>query len=659
MQTYTKELSSINLDVPKNIEKIISFIKDANKESSLNALQNQIEEYKKLIIAKDSEISKLNDINSSKQNEIDKLKTIIEEQKKGTREHLLEEEIKLEKEKLNSKINDLELKIYNLNDEKNKLIKENKILKDQIDSNEQGQDIKKENDKSKLENNDKEIKLEEKENKGEKTRENDENKEENINEEIKLEDKENNNEKNKDNEEEKINENNEKEKGNNIKDNIEIEYLKKEKEDIMNKYEQIIQDKQNLEEEKNRLLLDNNYLKERNEILQQEQKNLEEILSKLKSENNKLKEDFNNNEIKLKTYMAKENLNNQDNNNDDLYLTKLNELDELKLKITKYETGEIISNIIKEKIDKEKLEHSEKEKNYIQKIKDKEKRISEYISKIKQNEAKIKTLSEKLLGINQEKGELENIVLKQESRVGKLGEKVDKIELLLKNKNEEIRENENYSLKLINIIKEQKHLILNLKKEQKNMEENYSTYEENLNTINSLKAQITALKKKIDIKEESFQTLQKSHKVLQEKYLKSCSNNRKKEQEILLKQAKRLKADKIQREKEFFLEKNKKLFELKKELIEKNYSSLNDFKPKKLPSSAYKNKKEEYSINFEENKPKDDNKSEKSIIHLGPVLPMIKSSKNKERIEKLKIKNEDDGKLEEISDMMNNILNEL
>ena len=93
--------------------------------------------------------------------------------------------------------------------------------------------------------------------------------------------------------------------------------------------------------------------------------------------------------------------------------------------------------------------------------------------------------------------------------------------------------------------------------------------------------------------------------------------------------------------------------------MEKNYSSLNDFKPKKLPSSAYKNKKEEYSKNLKENKPKDDNKSEKSIIHLGPVLPMIKSSKNKERIEKLKIKNEDDGKLEEISDMMNNILNEL
>ena len=91
----------------------------------MNSLKNQLEEYKKLQIAKDSEISKLNDINSSKQNEIDRLKNIIEEQKKGNREKQLEEEIKLEKEKLNTKINDLELKIYNLNDEKNILTKEN------------------------------------------------------------------------------------------------------------------------------------------------------------------------------------------------------------------------------------------------------------------------------------------------------------------------------------------------------------------------------------------------------------------------------------------------------------------------------------------------------------------------------------------------------
>ena len=310
-------------------------------------------------------------------------------------------------------------------------------------------------------------------------------------------------------------------------------------------------------------------------------------------------------------------------------------------------------------MNQEKSDFNMKEKNYLEKIKEKDKKISEYISKIKQNESRIKLLSEKILGINQEKGELENIVIKQESRVGKLGVKVDKIESLLKNKNDEIRENENYSLKLINIIKEQKSLINTLKNEQKAMEENYSSNIENIKTINSLKAQVTAFKRKLDVKEDSFLTLQKSHKILQEKYLKTCSNNRKKEQELLLKQAKRLKADKIQREKDMFLEKNKKLFDFNKELVEINYSSLNNFKPKKSPSSAYKNNKEVNTINVEEKVVKDDNKSEKSHIQQGPVLPIIRSSKNKERIEKMKIKNVDDGKLEEISDMMNNILNEL
>ena len=605
----------------------------------MNSLQNKIEEYKKLQIAKDNEIAKLNDINSSKQNEIERLKNIIEEQKNGTREKLLEEEIKSEKEKLNSKINDLELKIYNLNDQKNILVNENKNLKEQIEAMNQKEENNKEKTETVIENNNKE----------------------NIDENTNKENIEDNNEK------EKIGENTNKE--NNINENEiqeevklenkELEKIKKEKEELDIKYEQILREKSSIEEEKTRLMENYNNLKDENDRIKQEQKNLEEEYSKLKIEHDKLKDEFNNNEIKLKAYIAQENLNNQNNNDDELYLTKLTELDELKLKLSKYESGELIADIIKEKMNQEKSDFNMKEKNYLEKIKEKDKKISEYISKIKQNESRIKLLSEKILGINQEKGELENIVIKQESRVGKLGVKVDKIESLLKNKNDEIRENENYSLKLINIIKEQKSLINTLKNEQKAMEENYSSNIENINTINSLKAQITALKRKLDVKEDSFLTLQKSHKILQEKYLKTCSNNRKKEQELLLKQAKRLKADKIQREKDMFLEKNKKLFDFNKELVEINYSSLNNFKPKKSPSSAYKNNKEVNTINVEEKVVKDDNKSEKSHIQQGPVLPIIRSSKNKERIEKMKIKNVDDGKLEEISDMMNNILNEL
>ena len=619
LKSNSTELTSINSELPTNIEKIISFIKDTNKDSGMNSLKNQLEEYKKLQIAKDSEISKLNDINSSKQNEIDRLKNIIEEQKKGNREKQLEEEIKLEKEKLNTKINDLELKIYNLNDEKNVLTKENNNLKEQIEAIKQKEENK-----------------------------------DNINQ-----------EKEKEKEDKDIIENNKIDE--NKDDNNEIEKIKKEKEELSNNYEQLMKEKLIIEDEKKRLFNEYNNILEENNKIKNEKNDLNDEYNKLKSEYDKLKEEFNNNEIRLKTYIAQENIN-KNNTNDDLYITKLTELDELKLKISKYESGELIPNIVVQKYNKEKSElknqliseFKEKEKNYIKNLEEKDKKILEYVSKIKQGESRIKILNENIIGINQEKGELENIVIKQESRVGKLGEKVDKIESLLKNKNDEIRENENYSLKLINIIKEQKNLIYTLKKEQKSLEENNSTNEETTNTINSLKAQITALKRKLDVKEDSFLTLQKSHKILQEKYLKTCSNNRKKEQELLLNQAKKLRADKIQREKDQLFEKNKKRLELKKELMEKNYSSLNNFKPKKLPTSASKNKNEQFTLDKEEIIGKlDEGKNDKSTIQMGPVLPIILSSKNKERIERMKLKSEDDGKFEEISDMMNNIINEL
>ena len=614
LKTNLTELNNINSELPKNIETIISFLKNTNKESTINTLQAQLEEFKKLQISKDAEISKLNDINVSKQNEIERLKNIIEEQKNGTREKQIEEESKKEKEKLNAKINDLELKIYNLNDIKNNLTKENESLKEQINSmNQNGIINKNVNDDENIKNNDE-------------------------NENVKI---------NKDNIE------------NNKVDNNEFEKMAKEKEDLLNNYEKLKKEKSNIEEEKDRINNDYNILLEEKNKIKKEKEELDEEYNKLKLEHDKIKEEFNNNEIKLKTYIAKENMNENKINND-LYLTKLTELDELKIKISKFESGEIIPDILKEKMNKEKSEikaqlislFNEKEKNYMKKLEEKEKKISEYLLKIKQNETKIKTLNENIMGINTEKGELENIVIKQESRVGKLGEKVDKIELLLKNKNDEIRENENYSLKLINIIKEQKNIINNLKIEHKTIEENNSKNEDYNNIINSLKAQILALKKKLDVREDSYVTLQKSHKILQDKYLKTCSNNRKKEQELLLKQAKKLRDAKLQRDKEQFI-KYINVLDLKKEIKENNYSSLNNFRPKKSPSSAYKNIKKEIVGK------KEDGKNEKSSIQIGPVLPIIKSSKNKERIERMKRKSEDDGKLEEISDMMNNIINDL
>ena len=307
---------------------------------------------------------------------------------------------------------------------------------------------------------------------------------------------------------------------------------------------------------------------------------------------------------------------------------------------------------------------NKKEKAYLKINEENSKLINELNLKIKEYEDKIRILSENLTKINKEKTDLEKIIIKQETKVNNLGEKVNKIEVLLKNKNDEIKENENYSLKLINIIKEQKSQIQTYKKEQKSSAENSAINENHLNTINSLKAQIDALRKKLEVKEDSISTLQKSHKILQEKYLKICSNNRKKEQEMLLNQAKKMKMEKIEREKELFLQRNKIQLN-KNEIIDKNYSSVNNFKPQKIPNSAnqnqnQKNSKEESDKNVNKAEgDKNENNNNNNInsrAQTGTVLPAIKSSKNKERIERLKLKNEDDWKMNEINDMMSKIM---
>ena len=95
LKSKSTELASLDEELPINIEKIMSFIKDI--DSNITTLKNQKEEYKRLQIGKDNEISRLNDKNSSLQNEIEKYKKIIDEQKNGSREKQLEEEYKKEK----------------------------------------------------------------------------------------------------------------------------------------------------------------------------------------------------------------------------------------------------------------------------------------------------------------------------------------------------------------------------------------------------------------------------------------------------------------------------------------------------------------------------------------------------------------------------------
>lgn len=669
LQNNTSQLTSVDNEFPKNLENIITFLKENENQTAINSLKDKIEEYKKLQISKDNEIARLNDINISKQNEIEKYKKLVNDQKNGTREKELEEEFKKEKEKYNAKINDLELKVYNLNEEKNKKEQENKNMKDKLNEL-----LKEKEEQEKLKNEEKKEEKIEEEKKDEKKIEEEKKEEEKVEEKNELE---NNivNDKLDDN-------NNDKIKDNETNTEPKVELIEKVDTDNnntnkTNDYESLLQEKTKiskdyniLSQEKEKLLADYNILLEEKNKISEELNQMNEENNKLKESVNKYKEELDNKKI-FKTNIDIQNYNLTNNseqeNEKELLLSKQkdDEMNQLKQKISQYETGELIPEIIQNKINQEKeelinklnLEMESKEKEYLKINEDNSKLIKSLNLNIKEKDDKIKMLNENLQQVTSEKKELEEIIIKQEGKVNDLGEKVNQIEVLLKKKNDEIKVNENYSLKLITIIKEQKLKLQTLKKEQKTFTDFSAINENNLGIINSLRSQVESLKKKLVTKDESISSLQKSHKILQDKYFQLTSNNRLKEQEKLLIQAKKMKMEKNEREKEQFIKRNKEIFKSK----DKNYS-LNNIKKKNIPIETFESK-----LNEPINK-KEDNfatatigERKVSLKNSQPktVLPAIKSTKNKERIERLKLKSEDDGKIEQINDMMTKIMDDL
>ena len=135
--------------------------------------------------------------------------------------------------------------------------------------------------------------------------------------------------------------------------------------------------------------------------------------------------------------------------------------------------------------------------------------------------------------------EFEKIALKQEDKIEDLNKQISNLNKQIFNKELSMKKNENYSLQLMTIINEQKMKIKNIK--NKNIELNNDE-------ILVLKKQIENLKNEVEIKENIIQTMKKGHKILQDKYLNVCYNVRKKEQEDLLRQAKILQKQKMERE---------------------------------------------------------------------------------------------------------------
>ena len=150
------------------------------------------------------------------------------------------------------------------------------------------------------------------------------------------------------------------------------------------------------------------------------------------------------------------------------------------------------------------------------------------------------------------------------------------------------------------------------------------------------------------MKENTIQTIQKSHKILQDKFLKLCSDKRKKEQEDLLIQAKEMKIKKNEREKgNLSINRNNSKNKNKKNNKEENKNF--------IPKIDIRGK-QTTTINSNDNYINSNN--------ISNILPVIANQNDKIKEEKNDLSNlkldisDDGGKMDEINSMMKKIIEE-
>ena len=310
------------------------------------------------------------------------------------------------------------------------------------------------------------------------------------------------------------------------------ENFKKEKEKLLTKINNLELKIYNINDEKNKLSdkLNTNDKNENNEDNNKENNETNKIDNE---ELLKMKEGTEEKNKELKDGKENENLNlNQKNspnsNNEDLY----KQIKELKRTIEDYKTGKIIPENTKNDID---LIKNEK----LSDIEELRKKFELVNTKNKSYESKIKYLNDNITKNSKNKKDLETIILKQEDKINELNTLIKRKDNKIHSKEASINKNEVYSLQLMNIIKEQKLQIKNIKK-QKIEEEN--------SQIAELKRQINNLENTIELKDNTIENMKKTHKNLQDKYIKLCFNIKKQEQDNLLNQAKMLKKQKLARD---------------------------------------------------------------------------------------------------------------
>ena len=319
----------------------------------------------------------------------------------------------------------------------------------------------------------------------------------------------------------------------NISQSKEIANLKK----LLNDKTPIdIKEKEKELEEKYKLEIDKH--KKKNNDLELKIYNLNDKISKLEKNQKQNAEEEKKKEVK--------NENNDNQVPKNLYETLTNDYMKLKeqfelLKTSKNNELEEIKIQYEKKYDdyqnKLSADMKKKEMNYLKEKEEQNQKLSDKNSKLLDYENQIKNLNNTILNLNKKLSQFEKII---EDNIDLLNKKTTANELSNKNTKIELEKKELEKNQLLNIIKEQKLQIKNIKENQE-LEDN--------NEINRLRAEILTLKSTIEVKNENIKNIQKIHKNLQEKYLKMCSEKRLKPQRELLEQAKEMRIRKEERNK--------------------------------------------------------------------------------------------------------------
>ena len=393
------------------------------------------------------------------------------------------------------------------------------------------------------------------------------------------------------------------------------ENFKKEKDQLLSKINNLEIKIYNMKEEKEKIKTEENEEKVNNIEETIDEENNKNVNNKLSYEElMKIKQDIEqkNQELNVEIKLLKDNQGPNDINNEE----NLKKIEELENTILEYKTGKIIPELTQKKIEENEL--------LLNELKNQNKILNEKI-KIKKD--------------------FETIIIKQENKITELNNLIKKKDNEILSKDNSLNKNQIYSIQLINIINEQKIKIEKIKKQNK----------EELNTqIAEFKREINNLENTIELKDTMITNMKKSHKNLQDKYIKMTFNIKRKEQDDLLNQAKILKKQKKDKNALLYTKKNySNIFNNKKNNnYGKNIEDMDNISDIKYPNL---NTSPNNLLNKKNNK---NNLSEKESKNSNDViLPVISLNNTEDIINNNKTERENN-KLEEINEMMKKVIDD-